>query len=248
MAEKTKKNRITKRNILYAVWVVALIAVMATAIIVVASISDRNSNILDNSGTNTSDSTSESNSDSQPNTPDDGNGNQGEVPDDGNQGETPDDGNQGETPDDGNDQPVSGRITFIMPCANGTLIKDYTSDTVVFNSTLGAYMGHMGMDFSAQEGSDVLCVYDGVIESITTSYLTGTTVIVDHGNQLKTVYNSIEANEALYEGATVKQGAVLGSVSANNLQEYKDGAHLHFEVLVNGVKTDPDEYLIGEEK
>ena len=178
MAEKVKNNRITKRNILYAVWVIALVAVMATAIIVVASISDKNSNILDNSGANTSDSTSDSNSDSQPETPDDGN--QGEVPDDGNQGEVPDDGNQGEIPDDGNDQPVSGRITFIMPCANGTLIKDYTSDTVVFNSTLGEYMGHMGMDFSAQEGSDVLCVYDGVIESITTSYLTGTTITVDH--------------------------------------------------------------------
>jgi murein DD-endopeptidase MepM/ murein hydrolase activator NlpD len=109
-------------------------------------------------------------------------------------------------------------------------------------------MGHMGMDFSADAGAEVVCVYDGVVESVTTSYLTGTTVTVDHGNNLKTVYNSIDANEALYEGATVAKGTVLGYVSENNLQEYKDGPHLHFEVLVSGETVNPDEYLIGEEK
>ena len=247
MAEKAKKTKATtKKNLLYVLWVVALVAVMATAIVLVSVISGgRSDNLLDNSGSGGGASVEQPSSSDK--TPDGGNSG-----DDGNDsGNTPDTGdgngdNQGSTPQP--DVPVINKITFIMPCENATVIKRYTADTVVFNSTLGAYMGHLAIDFAADEGTEVRCVYDGVVESITTSYLTGTTVTVDHGNNLKTVYNSIVANDALYEGAEVSQGDVLGSVSSNNLQEYKDGPHLHFEVFKGGERIDPEEYLIGEEK
>ena len=235
MAEKTKKNKaITKKNLLYALWVVALVAVMVTAIIVVTAVSSRKTgDLLDKKEPEpeikASEQSDPSASDTAPE-PDDKTGeNEG--------GE--------QKPED---KPTVNRITFIMPCENAKVIKGYTSDTVVFNSTLGAYMGHMGIDFAAEEGAKVYCVYDGIVESVTTSYLTGTTVTVNHGNNLKTVYNSVVADEALYEGARISQGDVIGTVSANNLQEYKDGAHLHFEVHKNGAKVDPEEYLIGEEK
>ena len=236
MAEKAKKSKLTtKKNLLYALWVVALTAVMVIAIVIAGTVSaKRTGNILEN------DSTVETPSDSevpvQPDPPADSGENDAKT-------DTGNEDSSGET-----EKPAINRITFVMPCENAQIIKRYTSDTIVFNSTLGAYMGHMGIDFSAPEGTEVHCVYEGVIESITTSYLNGTTVTVDHGNNLKTVYNSIEANENLYEGAKVSQGAVLGTVSANNLQEYKDGPHLHFEVFKNGEKIDPEEYLIGEEK
>ena len=241
MAEKTKRTKLANRkNLLYALWVIALVAVMATAIIVVASVTEKGSNMIDNGGTSVSQSEQNGSSNSQP-----------EEPEQPEQPEQPEEPNPGD--DEGNipnepEKPVSGKVSFIMPCEGASVIKSYTENTLVFNSTLGAYMGHMGIDFAASEGAEVVCVYDGVIESITTSYLTGTTVIVNHGNDLKTVYNSIDANEALYEGATVKQGAVLGYVSANNLQEYKDGPHLHFEVIKGGDKINPNDYLIGDEK
>lgn len=241
MAEKAKKNNsLNKKNLFYILWLIALVAVMATAIVIVASVTDNKTNVLDKgSGTqnelsSTGDSTSLPNSSTHPEVPENpGNGNEeGKLPTE---------------PDEPN-EPVIGKIVFAMPCEGATIIKAYTDNTLVFNSTLGAYMGHMGIDFSAEEGAEVVCVYDGVIESITTSYLTGTTVTIDHGNNLKTVYNSIDANEALYEGATVTKGSVIGYVSANNLQEYKDGPHLHFEVIKSGDKINPEEYLIGEEK
>ena len=110
------------------------------------------------------------------------------------------------------------------------------------------YTGHTGLDISAEEGSKVVCVYDGVVESVTTSYLQGTTVTIDHGNGLKTVYNSIEADENLTEGKTVKKGDKIGTVSDNNRQEYKDGPHLHFEVVEDGKKIDPETYLLSSQK
>ena len=138
-------------------------------------------------------------------------------------------------------------IIFDMP-VDGEVIKDYVSASVVYNQTLGVYSGHKAIDFSAEEGAIVACVYDGVIESIEISKINGTTVTVNHGNGLMSVYNSIEANENLVEGMTVKRGDALGEVSTNNKTEYLDGAHLHFEVLENGIKVDPNKYLIGDGK
>lgn len=146
------------------------------------------------------------------------------------------------------DIPTSGKIVFSMPIADSSVIKSYTSSTVVFNKTLGVYTGHMGIDFAAEAGTEVVAVYDGTIESITTSYLQGTTVTINHGNGLKTVYNSIEALETLEEGKAIKKGDVVGTVSDNNRQEYRDGAHLHFEVIENGKKIDPETYLLSSQK
>lgn len=246
MAENSKRTKAeNKKNLFYALWIVALVALMATAIVLISNFAGGNSPTVDTGGTTVDggSSTPDENPDENPN--------DNPGPDD-----TPGDTSGGENGDDvpsggegsGDDTPVDGKIIFIMPCTGATVITDYTEDTLVFNSTLGAYMGHLAIDFGAEAGTDVVCVYDGVVESITTSYLTGTTVTVDHGNNLKTVYNSIEVNEALREGASISQGDLIGTVSSNNLQEHKDGPHLHFEVISGGKKVDPSQYLIGEEK
>ena len=141
------------------------------------------------------------------------------------------------------DKPTATKIVFSDPVQNAAIEKDFTSSTVVFNKTLGVYTGHMGVDYSAAEGSDVKAAYGGTVESVTTSYLKGTTVTIDHGNGLKTVYNSIDADENLKAGMTVEKGQRIGSVSDNNRQEYKDGPHLHFEVTLNGVNVDPKTYF-----
>ena len=145
-------------------------------------------------------------------------------------------------------KPVDTKIVFAMPVATSNIIKNYTSSTIVYNQTLGVYTGHMGIDFGAEAGSEVVAVYTGKIDSITTSYLKGTTITIDHGNGLKSVYNSLDASENLVEGQVVNQGQVIGWVSDNNRQEYKDGPHLHFEVLFDGNRIDPNEYLLIAEK
>lgn len=143
-------------------------------------------------------------------------------------------------------KPTVTEILFIMP-VDGTVIKDY-SETMVFNSTLGVFSAHLAMDFSAPDGSNVYAVYDGTVESVTSGYLTGTTVVIDHGDGLKSVYNSLTDGESVTVGQSVKQGDVIGTVSSSNLQEMQDGAHLHFEVTENGVKINPLKYLVAEEK
>lgn len=152
-----------------------------------------------------------------------------------------------DTPVEVPDAPVSNVITFIMPVQNATEIGEY-SETMVFNSLLGRFSTHMAIDFYAPEGTDVLAVYGGKIESIENTLLQGTTVVVDHGNGLKTVYNSITETDHLTVGKTVNQGDVIGKVSVTNRQEADMGAHLHFETIENGENIDPAKYLVFEEK
>ena len=147
-----------------------------------------------------------------------------------------------------NDKPTQTVITFAVPVDNATVSCDYTAVSLVYNKTLNVYTGHLAIDFSAEYGTSVKAVYAGTVESITTSYLTGTTVTIDHGNNLKSVYNSIDVVEGLSQGASVSQGFVIGYVTDNNRQEYKDGPHLHFEVWENGQKISPYKYLQISEK
>ncbi len=176
-----------------------------------------------------------------------------EKPDVGINQEQPVDKNEGNNsdgtvnnPGTNEEVPVIKEIKFIMP-VNTNNISEY-SETMVFNSTLNRYSVHKAMDFMADEGSPVYAVYDGTVEKIESSLLTGVTVTIDHGNGLKTVYNSMADAELLVEGQKVSQGEVIGEVSVTNRQEYKNGAHLHFEVMENGEIIDPVKYLTLEEK
>lgn len=146
-----------------------------------------------------------------------------------------------------NNAPVVSVITFSMPILEPISIEEY-SDVLVWNGTLGRYSSHKAIDFFAEEGSSVCAVYDGTVEEITNDILKGVTLVIDHGNGLKTVYNSIEEIDGVTVGKTVKKGEVIGRVSVSNRQEASSGAHLHFEVMEDGEVIDPVKYLSINEK
>ncbi len=152
-----------------------------------------------------------------------------------------------ETPTEPDTDVGSTKIVFCMPIESSSVLKDYT-ETMVFNSTLNRYSQHLAIDFSAPEGTSVVCVYDGTVESVERSYLTGITVTIAHKDGVKSIYNSLGEVEDLSVGQTITQGEVIGTVGTSNLQESNDGAHLHFEVTENGEKINPLTYLVIEEK
>ena len=152
-----------------------------------------------------------------------------------------------ETPIDEPESPAANIITFVMPVDEATAVEDYT-ETLAYNSTLKRYEAHKAIDFLAEEGANVYAVYDGVISDVSTSLLTGTTITVNHGNGLYTVYNSLADGDRVFVGQTVRQGAKIGEVSVSNRQESALGAHLHFQVIENGENVNPSKYLAFDEK
>ena len=143
-------------------------------------------------------------------------------------------------------EPTVKTVTFIMP-VDGTLSKGY-SLVPVFNQTLGRYSSHLALDFIADEGADVFAVYEGEVSSVTESITQGVTVTIDHGNGLFTVYNSLESANDITVGKKVQAGDIIGKVSTTNRQEYKDGAHLHFQTLEDGEYINPEKYLVIDAK
>ncbi len=152
---------------------------------------------------------------------------------------------QVDTPDP-NEPVIETPEEFISPLGVVNVLNEYG---FYYNKTLNNYYEHMGIDFTADAGSEVYAVASGTVESVYTSdVLVGTQITIDHGNGVKSVYQYVEAKEGLKAGDEVKQGDVIGTVAEANGSEYKDGAHLHFEVFENGSNVDPAEYLTLEEK
>ncbi len=154
---------------------------------------------------------------------------------------------QGGTSDGNDDGPVDNKPEeFIAPVAVVSVINEYG---FYHNQTLNTFYEHSGVDFKADAGAEVFAVASGTIESVYTSdVLVGTQIIIDHGNGVKSVYEYVTAKEGLKAGDTVNQGDVIATVAEANGKEYKDGAHLHFEVFENDKNIDPAKYLTLEEK
>jgi murein DD-endopeptidase MepM/ murein hydrolase activator NlpD len=62
------------------------------------------------------------------------------------------------------------------------------------------------------------------------------------------VYRFVSETEGMKVGDKVEKGDVIATVAEATGEEYKDGAHLHFEVWKDGVNVDPASYLPLEEK
>jgi len=99
----------------------------------------------------------------------------------------------------------------------------------------GRQAEHHGVDLAAAEGSPIVAASDGVVRSAGPRGGYGNAVEVDHGNGLTTLY--AHTSEVLVRpGETVAAGQVLAKVGHTGRAT---GAHLHFEVRVQGRPVDP---------
>lgn len=103
----------------------------------------------------------------------------------------------------------------------------------------GTMRMHNGIDFSAPSGTPVRAAADGVVVVAGERGGYGTTVLVDHGNTLGTLYAHL-SRAAVAEGASVTRGTVIAYAGSSG---YSTGPHLHFEVRANGQPVDPRRYL-----
>ena len=146
----------------------------------------------------------------------------------------------------GNETVVTTPEGMISPIESVSVLNDFG---FYYNQTLNSYYEHVGVDFSAAVGTEVLAVDDGKIESIyKDDLLSGTEITINHGDGIRTVYRFVDEVETLKVGDKVEKGDVIATVAEANGEEYKDGPHLHFEVLKNGESVDPADYLTLEEK
>jgi len=114
----------------------------------------------------------------------------------------------------------------------------------VYSITLNEFRSdHMGADISAEIGENVKAAMDGKIEKVYDDGKLGKCVVINHGNNIKTVYANLDDNVSVKAGTSVKKGAVIGKVGKTAKFEIEDKPHLHFEIWQNGKTIDPAKYI-----
>lgn len=104
---------------------------------------------------------------------------------------------------------------------------------------LGYRRFHAGVDFAASHGSTIRVADAGQVIFSGWYGGYGRSVIVDHGDNLTTLY--AHASEVFVsEGQSVQQGQAIAAVGSTGLST---GPHLHFEVRRHGAPVDPMGYL-----
>ncbi|HEV2999495.1 MAG TPA: peptidoglycan DD-metalloendopeptidase family protein [Solirubrobacteraceae bacterium] len=110
--------------------------------------------------------------------------------------------------------------------------------TGVFGEARPGHM-HAGLDIAAPEGTPIRAAQSGRVVLLGWTGGYGNYTCVQHGGSLSTCY----AHQSRYGtsmGASVSQGQVIGYVGNTG---HSFGAHLHFEVRVNGSPVNPMGYL-----
>ena len=108
------------------------------------------------------------------------------------------------------------------------------------NLELNTITDNPGIDIKTSPGADVAASLGGLVTTITYLRGYGTTIIIDHGKELYTVYTHVDG-VLVGEGEYVDQNQLIASVNSNNSLE---GIRLHFEVWANRIKQNPEEWLV----
>jgi murein DD-endopeptidase MepM/ murein hydrolase activator NlpD len=104
-------------------------------------------------------------------------------------------------------------------------------------SDIGTF--HAGQDFGAPEGALVTAPASGVVVMAEPMTVRGNAVIIDHGRGIFTGYWHFSEMKVA-PGQAVGPGDVIGLVGNTGLST---GAHLHWELRVNGIAVDPMQFL-----
>ena len=126
--------------------------------------------------------------------------------------------------------PLLGKPTVLQPYA------------YAYSDLFGDFRMHHGVDFQAASGDAVLAAAPGTVKLIEADPLEGTAVELDHGGGLTTRYSGL-GRVLVTRDSKVEAGGAIAQVGQPGPAKTAHGAHLHFEVRLNGESRDPANYL-----
>ena len=124
----------------------------------------------------------------------------------------------------------------------GEIYREFAMDDLIYYESIGEWRVHKGVDIKPKDTLIIESAFAGTVESVNNSEITGTEIVIDHGNNIKTLYSNL-VSASVKAGEKVQQGQEIGNVGKTVSIEASDGAHLHFELLVDGKNVDPMDYI-----
>ena len=133
-------------------------------------------------------------------------------------------------------------LSFERP-VEGEIMKAYAKDNLVYSETLQEWTTHLGIDIKADKTTVVKAAEAGTVKTIKNDPRYGLTITIEHDDGYQTVYANLLSSEFVIEGEKVDKGQSIGTVGNTATFEIADEAHLHFEILKDGVQIDPSTWI-----
>lgn len=123
------------------------------------------------------------------------------------------------------------KIEFVKPL-KGTITSQFGAREVIFEG-IDSY--HTGTDIAANTGTKIVSSIEGTVTRATYNQYNGNFIEVTNG-KIATIYCHM-SKISVKVGDKVKAGTKIGEVGSTGLST---GPHLHFEIVYNGTKVDPE--------
>jgi LysM repeat protein len=98
---------------------------------------------------------------------------------------------------------------------------------------------HTGLDIANKIGTPLYAADAGVVEVLGWGTGYGNQIVIDHGGGKKTRYAHL-SKFYVEKGDKVEKGETVGAMGSTG---WSTGSHIHFEVIINGVKYNPLNYI-----
>lgn len=129
--------------------------------------------------------------------------------------------------------------SFLWPVASYVYVSSRFGLRV--HPITGEKKSHTGIDIASNQGTAVYASDGGTVTLAGWNGGYGNCIMIDHGNGYVTLYGHL-SSISVSVGQTVSQGATIGAVGSTG---NSTGPHLHFEVLKNGTRIDPEQFFSG---
>ncbi|MBR6942809.1 MAG: M23 family metallopeptidase [Fibrobacter sp.] len=136
------------------------------------------------------------------------------------------------------DSALAARVPVLHPLRNHHDIKSRFE--MVFDAFTDQELPHRGIDFLAADGDTVYAPGAGTVVEVRKHRGFGLTMKIEHLEHVKTFYAHL-GQTLLDKGDKVRRGDPIAVIGKSGLQS---SLGLHYEIRVNGVPVNPEDYFI----
>ncbi len=142
----------------------------------------------------------------------------------------------------------SGAQTNFQPPVDGSIIRVFSINSLIYSETLNQWMTHSGVDIAAPKGTEVRSIAGGIVENVYYDDMMGMTVVIKHDESITSVYSNLKQEVSVEIGDEIEARAVIGQIGDTALEECLERSHLHFELIVDGQPVNPTEYMLFKQE
>lgn len=137
-----------------------------------------------------------------------------------------------------------GTIVFSWPVPLEGITCSFHDPDYPYRNWIGE---HSGIDLRAPQGTAIRVAASGYVARAKNGGLGYSYVMIIHNDSFSTIYGHL-SEILVEEGEYIKRGGIIGRSGGlpgtSGAGKFSTGPHLHFEVRLNGIPVNPEDYLL----